>query len=467
MTQAAETQSQLALEPWIEAILTVASHFRLDCSAEHIRVSAAWSRERRFEEGLDTLARQAGLAWAPGTIDANQLSPWRLPVVVQLQDGQVAVVESQDSEGRMGLVYSGDQGLRSAIPKEALLQQISRLVILRPARSVPDARVDDYVKPVERHWLARIVLRDLRPYGHVLLASLLANVLALAGILFTRQVYDRVIPAESFPTLYVLFSGVLLALAFEYVLRNMRLRITDLLGKRADLRISDRVFGHALRIRNEDIPRSTGTFIAQIRELEQIRELLTSTTVAAVADLPFFFLFCFILWHLGGPLVLVPMAAVLLLLLPGVLAQGKLRLLAGEALRESALRNALLVETIQGLEDVKGLQAEQRFQQQWNHCNEVTADVNLRLRRIAGGLGIWTQNVQSGVFSAVVLFGAPLVMQAELSVGALVAASILASRMMAPMASVASLLSRWQQAKVAMQGLDQLMERRADNADGV
>jgi ATP-binding cassette subfamily C protein LapB len=452
-------------DPWIEAVLTVAAHYRLEYSAENVRIAASWAREQALPEVLNTLGRQVGLTCAPGKINASQLSPWRLPVVVQLRDGQVAVVETQGADGKLGVVYSGDEGLRSSIERDTLLREAARVIVLRPSRSVPDARIDDYVKPYEPHWFRRIVLRDWRPYGHVLLASLLANTLGLAGILFTRQVYDRVVPAESMPTLYVLFSGVLLALGFEFVLRGMRVRITDLLGKRADLRVSDRVFGHALRIRNSEKPRSTGAFIAQLRELEQVREMMTSSTVTAWADLPFFFLFCFILWFISGPLVLVPMGAVLLLLIPGFLVQGKLKTLAGEAMRESALRNAMLVETIQGLEDVKALQAEQRFQQQWNHCNAVTSDVNLKLRGIASSLSVWTQSVQSAVFSSVVLFGAPMVMAGNLSVGALVASSILASRMMSPMSQVTSLMTRWQQAKVAMRSLDQLMERKVENAD--
>lgn len=469
MTQTTQTSKtgmdEFDPQPWVEAIKTVSSHYRLEYSIESLRVAAAWSGQTAPVEVISQLARHAGLACAPGKVEKEQFSSWRLPVVVQLREGQVAVVESQSSDGRLGLVYSGDSTLKNSIECDDLLREVVSVVLLRPARSVPDARIDDYVKPYEPHWFRKIVLRDMRPYGHVLLASLLANVLALAGILFTRQVYDRVIPAESMATLYVLFSGVVLALVFEFVLRGMRVRITDLLGKRADLRISDKVFGHSLRIRNEDMPRSTGAFIAQLRELEQVRELMTSSTVVAFADMPFFFLFCFILWHISGPLVLVPMCALLLLIVPGLLVQSKLKRLAGEALRESALRNAILVETVQGLEDIKSLQAEQRFQQQWNHCNAVTADVNLKLRGIAGNLSIWGQNVQSAVFSCMVLFGAPMVMRGDLSVGALVASSILASRMMASMSQISALMSRWQQARMAMQSIDQLMERKVENAD--
>lgn len=459
-----DNDDNLPHEAWLEALLTVAGHYRLDYSEEHVRLQAAWSRGRSQAEVLRAMARQLGLALSSTEkLKASQLSPWRLPLVVQFHDGQVAVVETLGSDGQVGLVYSGDGGLKSSIDRDQLVRDTALVLVLRPARSVPDARVDDYIKPYEPHWFRKIVLRDMKPYGHVMLASLLANLLGLAGILFTRQVYDRVIPAESMATLYVLFSGVLVALLFEFILRSMRVRITDLLGKRADMRTSDRVFGHALRIRTADQPRSTGTFIAQLRELEHVRELLTSSTVTACADLPFFAVFCVLLWYIAGPLVLVPICALVVLIVPGLLAQRKLRELAGEAMRESALRNAMLVETVQGLEDIRALQAENRFQQQWNHFNAVTADVNLKLRFIANNLGVWTHNVQTAVFSSVVLFGAPMVMSGSLTVGSLVAASILASRMMAPMSQITAVMSRWQQAKVAMQSLDQIMERRVEN----
>ncbi|WP_193075056.1 type I secretion system permease/ATPase [Pseudomonas sp. FME51] len=464
MTEQSSFAGQRAVfDPWIDAVLAVARHYRLDCSEENIRLEAAWSEGRPLAEVLGRLARQIGLSCRVSAFDAGQLTPWRLPLAVELDDGQMAVVESIAGDGQLSVLLSGDGGLRSTLPREQLLARARTMVVLRPARAVPDARVDDYIKPYQPHWFRSIALGDLRPYGHVMLASLMANVLALAGILFSRQVYDRVIPAESMATLYVLFGGVLVAMVFDFVLRCARVRITDLVGKRADLVASDRVFGHALRIKNSQRPRSTGTFISQIRELEQVRELMTSTTVTALADLPFFFLFCGILWYIAGPLVWVPVAALLLMVLPGLLMQKPLRRLAGEAMRESSLRSAMLVESVQGIEDIKSLQAEQRFQHQWNHYNAVTADVNLRLRFLVNTLGVWTYSLQNGVFALVVLFGAPLVMSGDLTVGSLVAASILASRMMAPMAQVTQVLSKWQQAKLALVSLDNIMELTVDD----
>lgn len=152
-------------------------------------------------------------------------------------------------------------------------------------------------------------------------ASMIANILALATIIFSMQVYDRVVPSQSIPTLWVLAGGVLIAAIFEFVLRISRVYLSDIIGKRADLRISDQVFGHALRIKNSERSKSTGTFISQIRELEGVRELVTSTTMGAIADLPFFFLFLVIFALIGSNLFWVMLVVVPLMILPGILVQ--------------------------------------------------------------------------------------------------------------------------------------------------
>ena len=451
---------------WIEAILMVAKHYRLECSEENISLTSQWLQDNPISDVLRGMARQAGLTVSVIKLKRNELTSWRLPLVVQFKDGQIAVIDTMDQQGNVGITYSVDEGVKSSITEQELLDNVSLAVVLRPSHTVPDARIDDYIKPHDKNWFRKIVLRDWRPYSHIFIASFVVNVLGLAGILFTRQVYDRVIPAESYPTLYVLFSGVIVAIVFGFIMRNMRARVTDLVGKRADLRISDRVFGHALRIKNSYRPRSTGTFISQVRELDSIREMLTSTTVTAFADMPFFFLFCWVFWYLAGSLVWIPIAAVILMVIPGLLVQGKLREYANSAMRESSLRNAMLVEAVQGNEDIKTLQAEQRFQSQWNNYNAVSADVNLRLRSLTNNLNSWTQSVQGSAFAVIVLFGAPMVMEGDLTTGSLIAASILGSRMIGPMAGLTQVLNRWQQAKVAFNSINQVMELPVDNPDG-
>lgn len=220
-----------------------------------------------------------------------RIFPRRLPLVAVFKNGDIGIIESFDGEKNVALRLIQDHGLSTSVPLEGLLDETECLVALRPSAPARDIRTENYLAAFRPDWLRKIALKDLRPYGYVMLASLAINVLSLSGILFSMQVYDRVIPAQSYPTLYVLFGGVLIASVFGFLLKVVRSHVMDILGKRADMRVSDRVFGHALRLRYSAIPRSTGSFIAQVRELEQLREMVTSTTVSAIVDLPFFILF--------------------------------------------------------------------------------------------------------------------------------------------------------------------------------
>jgi ATP-binding cassette subfamily C protein LapB len=455
----------VAADPWLVALRHVATHYRLPLSIQSAMQAAFWDPEQDQRERFHNLARNVGLRLRfvePRDI-RSAMTSWRLPLIVERKDGQVAVVTAISAEGEVSLAFSGDKGLETVLPIGEVLGDLAWCAIPRPLKAVPDARVDAYIRPFEEGWFRRIILSDIRPYGHVLIAALVTNILGLAGIVFSQQVYDRVVPAESYPTLYVLYGGVLLAILFDFILRTLRTNVTDLLGKRADLRISDEVFGHALRVRNRMRPTSTGTFIAQLRDLDQVRELLSSTTVGAIVDLPFFCLFLAIYWFIGGILVLIPLAALVLLVVPSLLAQRKLQAYARESMRESSLRNGMLVEAVQGIEDIKSLQAEQRFQQQWNHYNAVAGEAQLKLRNLTSKLMVWTGNVQNLVYASVVFFGAPLVMHGEVTTGTLVSASILGSRMMAPLAQLTQVMSRLQQARVSLESLNQLMMMPVDH----
>ncbi|EKJ93209.1 type I secretion system ATPase [Bradyrhizobium lupini HPC(L)] len=450
---------------WSEAFQYVARHYGVPISPGGVRQLAQALKAIETDDCLGRLANKLGLQIKRAAPAPGLLTSWRLPAIVRLSDGSVGVVTGLSARKDASVVLSGEGGVATILPLNALLVQTDFIVLARPQRATVDERVDGYIAPYREHWFRAIAFRDIGAYGHVMLASLVANLLALAGVMFSMQVYDRVVPAKSFNTLYVLFVGVVLALVFDFIMRRLRTRIIDIVGKRTDMRISDLVFGHALRVKNQERPTSTGTFIAQLRDLEQVRELLTSTTVAAVADLPFFILFLVIFWLVGGPLVLIPVAALLLLVLPGIVVQRSLRAAASEAMREASLRNAMLVEAVQGIEDIKTLQAEDHFQQRWNHYNAVSADGQLRLRAITNGLAAWSHTVQTGTFAVVVFIGAPIVMEGDMTTGSLVACSILGSRMMAPMAQLTQILGRFQQAKVGLKSIDAILRMPSDHPD--
>ena len=452
-----------ALAHWAQAFSHVADHYRVACSPGALVADAPWLSGKPMINALTLLAREAGLSFQLLHSTQDAINSWRLPLVVELKEGKIGVIEYFDGEDTLEICFIDSTVQTNRLSLQALLPAIHHVAALRPLAALKDSRVDAYISKYRPDWLYRLVMRDLRPYTWVMLAALFINLLSLSGVVFSMQVYDRVIPAQSYPTLYVLTIGVLIATLFGFVLRIARGHIMDLLGKRADLRVSDRVFGHALRLRNSAVPRSTGSFISQLRELEQIREMVTSSTISTIVDLPFFLLFVVVLAIIAPPLAWIAPVAAVLMVLPGILLQKKLAALAKQSAHESTLRNAVLVESVQGLEDIKLMQAENRFLQQWNSYIQITAESCLRTRELSQGLINWGMTIQSLVYAGVIVFGAPMVIEGSLTTGSVVAASMLASRMIAPMATLCGVLARWQQVKAAKEGLDSIMQLPTEN----
>lgn len=458
------TTANFDASPWITCLGHIARHYGISFSAQSALNSAAWAMAKPEAEQLALIGRNLGLRIRVYQPDELQLSSWRLPLACQLDDGSVAVITRFSKTNEAEIILAGEQDPTPVLSPE-LIPRIRQYIVARPLRTLVDERVDNYIAPYREGWLRRFALPDLRPYGHVMIATSTANALGLTGIIFSKQVYDRVVPAESFNTLYVLFIGVMLAAVFDFLMRRTRTQIVDVLGKRADIRLSDQVFGHAMRVRNSARPSSTGTFVSQLRDMESLRDMFTSTTISILADLPFFFLFLFFFWYIGGVLVWVPAVAVVAMALPGMLVQRRLNRYVNEGMREASMRNAMLIEAVQGIEDIKSLQAEDRFQQRWNHFNAVAADAQLKQRDITSGLQAWAHAVQMSVFATIVFVGAPMVIAGDITTGTLVACSILGSRMMGPMAQFSQIFGRLQQGKLSFESVDAVMRMPVDHPD--
>lgn len=455
-----------SLEAWIAAMARAANGYGLAVDIKSVRQQMRWYEQLPAPRRLERLGHLMGLSVS---LQPREKVRWRneiLPALIEIDDGGLMVIESLDSEGK-ALYWLNDSGdvQREAELVELLLKGQGTIVLLGAAKRGQDARIDDFVQPYRKHWFWQHFRGAKRQIGEISLASIISNVLALAGILFSMQVYDRVIPAQSYSTLWVLFFGVLIAAALEYAIRLSRTVISDLMGKKIDLKISGMLFARALAIKNEARPKSTGSFISQLREIDQVRELLTSTTVGAAADMPFVLLFLAIMALVGGPLVFIPMLAIPLIVIPGILLQWPMAKLAKEGMRESALRNAVLVESIEGVEDIKALQAEPYFQRQWEQTHAVSANIGMQQRLWGARLSGWASTVQQLTYAGMLVFGSYLVLAGDITTGTMVACSLLSSRTIAPLMQLTMVFSRWQHAKTAMTGLDDLLKKPLDKPE--
>ncbi|MER0125517.1 type I secretion system permease/ATPase [Franconibacter daqui] len=453
-------------ECWLQLLARSAAAFGRPVNAELIRQQMRWHHAPHDGEAREKLAALMGLQLSqvrPGEISWHDEI---LPAVLMLNDGTPVLIESINRQGLVSYwLCRGGDVVRQAPLRKLLSHARDEVVLIGLVQRVRDERIDAFLKPWQRHWFWKHFRAMSGVMGDIVLASLVANTLTLAGILFSMQVYDRVIPAQSWPSLWVLAGGVLCAVIMEFVLRLMRNRLADVTGKQIDLRISAMLFARTLAIRNEHRPKATGSFISQLREIDQLRELLTSTTLGAVADIPFIALFLLLLAFIGGGLAWIPLLALPLILIPGLLIQLPLARLTREGMREGAIRNAVLVEAVEGVEDIKALQAEPWFQRQWEQTHEVSAQIAIRQREWAARFNGWVSAVQQMTYAAMLVYGVFLIIDGTITTGTLVACSLLSSRAIAPLLQLTLLFSRWQHARSALQGLDELLKKPLDTPE--
>ena len=453
-----------ALSRWVDPLLYAARELGLNASPEQVAGVAAWACAQAPDTAIVEIASAAGLSAQFIDLPVARLSPAMLPALAVCDGVHVGVITALTAEHASLLHFGQGKAVERLLPLDGpALGAAARVLLVQARAARRDDRVDAYLAVPAESWLRGLFRGQGKLMFDLGAGSLFGNLLAIGTSLFAMQVWDRVVPARSINTLWVLASGVALALCLELMLRTLRGALADRFGKHADQQLSAMFFARALDIRNDARPRSPGTLVAQLRDLEQLREVLTSTSLGVLLDIPFVVAFLFIIWLLGGPLVMVPLAAIPLLILPGMLAQLPLARLSRQGQAESALRNAVLMESIYRAEDIKALQAEPRFRRLWERTNRVNAGIGLKQRHIAGMLVHGAQTVQQLAYVGVLIAGVYGILDASLSFGAVLACSILTSRTIAPLGQIPALLARIQSARVGKKGLDALMALPVDH----
>ncbi|GGO78767.1 ABC transporter ATP-binding protein/permease [Marinobacterium nitratireducens] len=396
--------------------------------------------------------------------EPGQLGETLLPCLIDTHDGQPLVLLAID--GQESRLLSPVTGGELRMPLEQLRSlQRGRVLVAHPAGQ-DDWRAAGYARAASGHWFRDLVGRQWRRFAEVALASLLAALLAVASALFVMQVYDRVLPTRADGTLWALALGVFIAIGLEFLLRALRSVVIEQGGKRLDLALSRSLFQQAISLRLASRPGSTGAFASQMRDFEIVREFFTASTLGACGDLPFSLLFLCLIAFIGGPVALVPLAAIVLIVLPSLLCQPLIARLAREGMREAAVRNALLLESVDHLETLKTNRGEGRALATWQRLSASQSARGLRSRNLNAWIASWTTAAMQLAYVASVIAGVYLVFAGELTAGALIACSLLTSRALAPFAQVSQLLARWQQVRVAFEGLDELMQRPVERPEG-
>ena len=353
------------------------------------------------------------------------------------------------------------------VPLRRLRRQVERQVLYVTAREdrtaerlAPESRA----RPARGHWLWRPIARNWSAWVQVLVAALAMNILALAVPIFVMNVYDRVIPNLAFVTLWTLAGGVGIALALDLVMKVVRTAVLERTARRIDLQVASRLFSHAMDLRLTARPGGSAGIASQIRDFETVRDFFSSSSFVAVIDLMFIGIFVAVLWAIVGPIAAVPLAAVPVVIVLGIVAQVPIMAGVEKAQALSAKRHTVLMETLSGIETVKAVVAEPVMQREWENAVAASARVAGRTRFWSGFASSATMLVQQGVSILIILWGVYLVAGGAITVGGLIAANILAGRVLAPLGNIAQTLVRASQAMKSYAAVNTLMKLPAESA---
>ncbi|MFL6844990.1 MAG: type I secretion system permease/ATPase [Allosphingosinicella sp.] len=306
-------------------------------------------------------------------------------------------------------------------------------------------------------WLMEPMRRNRPIYLKVALAAVLINIFGLMTSLFTMTVYDRVVPNNATSSLVALTIGFAIIVIFDFMLKLLRSYFVDIAGASIDREVGETLFERLLKLRLDLKKGSTGSLTSLMRELEALRDFFTSATLTAVVDLPFIFLTLLVIAIIGGWLVIVPAIMIPIVVLVGALTQPAMDRLSAKAMGEGMAKQSVLVETIGGLETVKAAGAGPLLARRWDQAMENHASSSLR-QRLISSIGVTTATSAGTIsYAAVVIVGVGMIAHQELTMGGLIACSILGGRAVAPLAQISQLLSRMTSTRTAYRQLNEMM----------
>ncbi|QQO20293.1 type I secretion system permease/ATPase [Bradyrhizobium diazoefficiens] len=446
-------------DPLTDSLIFLAAHHGRAVTREALLGGLPITDGRLTVSLYERAARRANLETEAIQRDVLDIPTLVLPAVLIMKNGTALILLTIDEAKRTVRVLDP-----SARPYETTISPLDDVaagytgyafLVRTAAESDPRAVAAGNLP--RHHWFWSVVRAHWRNYGHIALSALLINILALAMPLFTMSVYDRVIPNGAIPSLVALSIGMGLAILFDLILRMVRSKMIDVTGKTIDVVLAANIFEHVMAVKMSQRPTSVGIIANQLRDFDSVREFFTSGSVVSATDLLFAVVFIGVLFVVAGPLAWVPLLMLPVMIGIGVGLQRPLNRAMKRLQAESAARHGVLVESLAGLETVRATGGEARMQTAWERSVAATA-------RSGEAVHFWSSLALTAANSAqmltsllLIVIGVFLIMNGSLTVGALVAANMLAGRVLSPIAGIASVVTRGTQTFSALKSIDRIM----------
>jgi ATP-binding cassette subfamily C protein LapB len=396
-----------------------------------------------------------------GEMKLKKLRSTHCPAIGFLKTGEAVVVHAIDEDKTVHLrrFSAEDQFDEQLVPLKELYAHLEPyFVLVRRVHAAAKAKG-------KNDWFWGSLLQGRWLYGQVLVAASITNFLGLSTSLFIMVVYDRVVPNQAIESLIALTIGVLIALGFDFIIKTLRAQFVDRAGKRADARMSRLIFDKILNMRLDNRRQKSGAMASIVREFDTLREFFTSATLVAVVDLPFIFLFIYVISLIAGPLALVPLIAVPMVILSGLAIQPFLARIAESSMQTNMSKQSVLVETLNGLETVQATGSGRLMRRRFEEASDAQSDLSLKNRMLSNFAINSAASIQQLAQIATIFYGVFLIQAGTISMGAMIAAVILGGRSLAPLSQLASAMSRANGARQSYRALSAVMNDNADQQE--
>lgn len=417
--------------------------------------------------GFSRAAKRIGFKTKVVNKQLTKINTALLPAILLLENNQACVITALDPLTQtVEVIYPELSDSAVTLNITDLTKNPTDIVIYTRPEFTFDARSPVLQKLSKDGWFWGVIKECRSLYKDVIISAIALGVLSIAMPLFVMNVYDRVVPNQAVETLWVLAIGVLIALTADFVLRLVRSYFVELAASRIDVKVSAVIMERVLGMQLKNRPASAGSFASNIQSFEAVRSFFSSISLIALVDLPFVLLYLTVIAIIGVQLSIPIIVGALLLLCYALAAHRKLEALSEQTMKASSMRNAILVESLTNIEDVKSFHSECKTQASWEKSTIYIARVNAQSRLISGSIANSATWLQQCVGVIIMIIGVHLVIAGDLTQGGLIAAYLLSSRTMGPIGQSAAVLAQFHHAAIAMHSLNEIMEKEVERPAG-
>ncbi len=408
-------------------------------------------------------AKRAGFSSKLVNYSFKDISPLLLPAILILKgdkDNEKACILTEISPDRkyakiiLPEIGEGESWVESESLED---EYINFAYLLKPEHHYKDAH-KRLLKHEKAHWFWGTLDYSRSVYMDVIVASFLINIFVMASPIFTLNIYDRVVPNNAIDTMWVFATGIIVIYMFDIVLKFLRSYFLENAAKKSDIIMSSMIYEHVLNLKIASKPRSVGSFANNLKDFDSIRGFFTASSIATMIDLPFTIIFLFIIYVIGGWLVVIPLVSSLIIIIYSYIVEKPMRQSVQSTYEASAHKNAVLIESLSALETIKALGISGQYQWKWEEATGDVAQKGLKSKILSNSISTFVNFIVQLNTVAIIIGGVYAIGEKSLSMGGLIAVVMLGSRMLAPLGQVASLIANFQQTKAAYDGINSIMK---------